>query len=107
LKPSASAPSSVQQNKVAGDAWRDEYAQILRDSLPSGYTVRSEVEGQIRYETPFGPRDVDLEIIDPSGKVLGGIETKAGGADRKTSQYAKDEWLRLKRGYAVTVVYQH
>jgi hypothetical protein len=89
------ARGGVQANKVRGDALRDEIADLLRKE---GRDVQTEVTKQ----TPFGRRVIDIEV-SKDGKVLGGIETKAGNSRYLPSQRAKDEWLR-QNGYPVDVV---
>jgi RHS repeat-associated protein len=92
----SSAPSGVQANKVAGDAFRDEVAATLRTA---GRDVRTEVPK----ETVFGPRVIDIEVSH-KGKVLGGIEAKVGGSPYKPSQRAKDAYLKLIKDYPVNVI---
>lgn len=86
-------------NRVRGDAFRDEIADLLENA---GRQVRTEVYKR----TPFGPRRIDIEV-SLNGKVLGGIETKVGGSPYTPSQRAKDMWLRLIHGYRVNVVRDH
>jgi len=82
-------------NRAAGNAFRDEIANLLR---LAGYEVRTEV-----YKgTPLGRRFIDIEV-SKGGQILGGVETKVGGAIYNSGQRAKDAYLRLQ-GYIVTVV---
>jgi hypothetical protein len=86
----------VTANKKAGDAFRDEIAEMFSKA---GYGVRKEV-GKV---TPFGVRRIDIEVSSPLGKVLGGIETKLGQSRYTPSQRAKDAWLGIM-GYIVNLV---
>jgi len=88
------APSQVQANRAAGNAFRDEIAGLLQKA---GRDVQTEVYKP----TPFGRRFIDIEVSQ-GGKVLGGVETKAGGR-YKPSQRAKDTWLKNAEGYPVNV----
>lgn len=92
---SAVAKSTVQANKVRGDAFRDEIADLMRKE---GRDIQTEVTKQ----TPFGKRVIDIEV-SKDDKVLGGIETKKGNSRYTPSQRAKDEWLR-QNGYPVDLV---
>jgi RHS repeat-associated protein len=91
------ARSSVQANKAAGDAFRDQIAAGLR---AEGRQVTTEVVKK----TPFGPRRVDIEVADANGRVLGAVETKVGGSRYTPSQRAKDTWLKLVKDYIVNLV---
>ena len=86
---------TVQENRAKGDAFRDEIAGGMEQE---GFGVKKEV----RKETPFGPRVIDLEV-SKDGDVKGGIETKSGNSPYKPSQRTKDEYLR-RQGYPVDVV---
>ena len=86
---------AVQANKAKGDAFRDEIADLMRKE---GRDVQTEITKQ----TPFGKRVIDTEV-SKDGKVLGGIETKAGNSRYTPSQRAKDEWLR-RNDYPVDLV---
>ena len=88
--------SNVGANRQRGNAFRDWIAEGFRRM---GYQADIEVYKQ----TPFGPRYIDVEVSDPSGRVLGGIEAKVGGSPYKPSQRAKDAWLAIG-GYIVNVV---
>lgn len=61
------------------------------------------MERQVRKETPFGPRVIDIEVKDKDGKPIGGIEVKAGDSRYRADQRSKDEWLR-QNNYPVDVV---
>jgi hypothetical protein len=91
----AKAATNVKANKVQGDAFRDEIADLMRKE---GVEVRTEVTKQ----TPFGRRVIDIEV-SRNGKVLGGVETKTGNSRYQSSQRAKDEWLR-QDGYPVDLL---
>lgn len=87
--------STVQANRAAGNAFRDELADALR---AEGRAVRTEVYKR----TPYGKRYMDIEVKMPNGKSAG-IETKVGGSRYHTLQRLKDDWLRAN-GYPVQVV---
>ena len=91
-----SALSQVQINRASGNALRDEIAGALTQE---GRQVTTEVYKR----TPFGKRFIDIEVSH-NGQVLGGIETKFGGARYRSSQRAKDFWLRYADNYIVSVV---
>jgi len=86
---------SIQANKAAGDAFRDEVAGVLQQA---GRQVTKEVVKR----TPFGTRVIDIEV-SVGGRILGGIETKLGSSPYLPSQQAKDAYLRVS-GYLVNVV---
>jgi hypothetical protein len=88
--------SLVQQNKVVGDAFRDEVGDLMR-------SAGREVETEVTKRTPFGARRIDIEV-STQGKPLGGIETKVGSSRYLPSQRAKDAWLRFFQNYPVNVV---
>jgi hypothetical protein len=88
--------ATVQANRAAGNAFRDEVAQTLRDA-------GRQVETEVYKRTPFGKRFIDIEVSD-GGKVLGGVETKLGGSRYLPSQRAKDAWLQWFENYPVNVV---
>ena len=88
--------SLVQQNKLAGDAFRDEMADLMR-------AAGRDVQREVTKRTPFGPRRIDIEVSN-QGQVLGGIETKVGSSRYLPSQRAKDYWLRTFQNYPVNVV---
>jgi hypothetical protein len=90
------AKSTVQANKVVGEAFRDEIAQGLK---MEGRDIATEVYKR----TPFGKRYIDIEV-SLEGKVLGGVETKVGGSRYTPLQRVKDTWLRLADDYPVNVV---
>ena len=85
----------ITQNKIAGDAFRDELAGALR---AEGRDVTTEVYKS----TPFGKRFIDIEVSQ-DGKVLGGIETKVGSSRYTWTQQLKDWWLKDAQGYTVNV----
>lgn len=89
-----SATERLIANRAAGNAFRDETADLLRQA---GYEVRTEVHKA----TIFGKRFIDIEV-SRAGRVLGGIETKVGKSAYALGQQAKDAYLRLE-GYIVTV----
>jgi RHS repeat-associated protein len=86
--------STVQSNRLAGNAFRDELADQL---TAAGRQVKLEVYKP----TIFGKRYIDIEVYH-NGKLLGGIETKVGGSRYLPSQRAKDFWLGMN-GYTVNV----
>src|ERR1700694_792057 len=88
--------TGVQANKAAGDAFRDELAEGLRQE-------GREVTTEVSKKTPFGTRRIDIEV-KYNGKVQGGIETKVGNSRYHTSQRLKDAWLEKVKGYPVNVV---
>lgn len=87
--------NDVLHNKARGDAFRDEIADGLRKE-------GREVKKEVVKNTPFGPRRVDIEV-SKDGKVLGGVETKAGGSRYTPDQRSKDEYLR-RQNYCVQLV---
>ena len=91
----ASGAPGVQANRAAGNAFRDELAAQL-------HQAGKEVETEVYKKTLFGARIIDIEVSE-GGKVLGGIETKAGGSRYLPSQRAKDWWLKNVEGYPVNV----
>ncbi|WPU99896.1 RHS repeat-associated core domain-containing protein [Mucilaginibacter sp. cycad4] len=89
--------ATVQLNKIAGDAFRDELAAALE---AEGRTVKTEVFKR----TPFGARFIDIEVRDATGEILGGIETKVGSSRYTAMQRLKDIWLAVNEGYHVQLV---
>jgi len=87
--------TSVATNRLAGNAFRDELADLLQKA-------GRQVETEVYKTTPFGGRFIDIEV-SMDGQVLGGIETKLGDSRYLPSQQAKDMWLKLN-GYPVNVV---
>jgi RHS repeat-associated protein len=83
------------QNKIAGDAFRDELAAVLR-------AAERDVETEVYKWTPFGKRFIDIEV-SLNGKVLGGIETKVGSSQVTWTQQLKDWWLKVDQGYIVNI----
>lgn len=87
--------SQVVRNRAAGNAFRDQVADLLRSA---GRDVTTEVYKR----TPFGGRFIDIEVgLD--GETLGGVETKLGGSPYTAAQQLKDWWLGTQ-GYIVNVV---
>lgn len=77
----------VAANRVAGNAFRDYWAELFR---ANGYGVETEV-----YKwTPLGRRFIDIEV-SRGGEILGGIETKLGSSSYTAAQEFKDMWLRV------------
>ncbi len=72
----------VQVNRTAGNAFRDELANLLRKE-------GRDVSIEVYKKTPFGKRFIDIEV-SMGEKVLGGIETKVGGSQYNTLQRLKD-----------------
>jgi hypothetical protein len=93
-----SSSPSVQDNQKQGKDYEDEIAADLEDS-------GRQVDRQVRKDTPFGPRIIDLEVRDADGNVLGGVEVKSGNSRYRPDQRSKDEWLG-RNGYPVNVVRQ-
>lgn len=92
---SAAAGSRAAANRNAGNAFRDELAKTLRDA-------GRDVETEVLKRTPFGKRFIDIEV-SMNGKVLGGVEAKAGGSRYTATQRLKDWWLKNAQGYTVNV----
>jgi RHS repeat-associated protein len=90
-----SRSATVQANKIAGDAFRDQIASAFEQN---GYGIAKEVGKK----TPFGRRVIDIEV-SKNGDVLGGIEAKAGSSRYLPWQIAKDTYLG-KTGYPVQLV---
>lgn len=99
LAPAVASKSMPQVliNQMTGNAFRDNVA----DFMSSQGRV---VEKEVMKKTPFGRRFIDVEVSDTDGNVLGGIETKTGGARYAPSQRAKDMYLKLFSKYIVNVV---
>jgi hypothetical protein len=95
LDASGATVATVTTNQIAGNAFRDEVAGLLRSA---GYEVRTEVSKS----TIFGRRVIDIDVWK-NGVNLGGIETKLGSSVYHAAQRAKDAWLQLN-GYIVNVV---
>jgi hypothetical protein len=91
----AAQPAQVTLNRAAGNAFRDEVADLLRKA-------GREVSTEVYKKTMFGGRVIDIEV-SMEGKVLGGIETKLGNSPYTASQQAKDMWLKLNN-YPVNVL---
>jgi len=88
--------SLIQANRAAGNAFRDEVANILQQE---GREVSTEVFKRI----PFGKRFIDIEV-NQGGKVLGGIEAKVGASPYTLPQRAKDLWFERVEGYPVNLI---
>ena len=88
--------SNVRDNNKKGAKAEDEVAAELENA-------GRQVERQVRKDTPFGVRVVDIEVKDQDGNVLGGVEVKAGESRYRSDQRSKDEWLR-QNGYPVDLV---
>jgi RHS repeat-associated protein len=87
--------AQVTRNRLAGNAFRDSLADSLE---AAGRDVRKEVlKG-----TPFGKRFIDIEVWE-DGRLLGGIECKAGCSRYTKLQQLKDWWLKDAEGYVVNV----
>jgi RHS repeat-associated protein len=88
--------SNVRENNSKGKKAEDEVASDLEGE-------GRRIERQVRKDTPFGPRVIDIEVKDKDGNVLGGVEVKSGDSRYRQDQRSKDEWLR-QNGYPVDVV---
>gem|GEM_PF-4184062 len=88
--------NSVRENNTKGKKAEDEVASDLE-------SAGRRTERQVRKQTPFGPRVIDIEVSDKDGNVLGGVEVKSGNSRYRQDQRSKDEWLR-QNGYTVDVV---
>jgi len=90
--------AQVTLNRVAGNAFRDQLAGLLRQA-------GRQVETEVYKRTPFGRRYIDIEV-SMGGKVLGGIETKVGASRYKPLQQLKDWWLTNIENYPVNLARQ-
>ncbi len=88
--------SNVRENNSKGKKAEDEVASDLEGE-------GRQTERQVRKDTPFGPRVIDIEVKDKDGNVKGGVEVKSGNSRYRQDQRSKDEWLR-QNGYPVDVV---
>jgi hypothetical protein len=88
--------SLIQANRKAGNAFRDELADLLKKD---GFDVSLEAYKP----TPFGGRYIDIEI-SKGGSVLGGIEAKVGRSPYKPSQRIKDFYLSAVKEYPVILI---
>lgn len=88
--------SNVRDNNSKGKKAEDEVASDLEGA-------GRQTERQVRKDTPFGPRVIDIEVKDKDGNVKGGVEVKSGKSRYRQDQRSKDEWLR-QNGYPVDVV---
>lgn len=95
LQNAIKAPAQVTINRMAGNAFRDELASLLRQA-------GREVTTEVYKRTPFGRRFIDIEV-SLDGTVLGGIETKVGRSRYTAVQRLKDSWLEWVDGYPVNV----
>ena len=93
---SPSRMSLVQRNRIKGNAFRDEVADVFKSQ---GRDVSTEVYKR----TPFGGRYIDIEVSS-NGRVLGGVEAKTGKSPYNVSQRAKDFYLEKVKGYPVNVI---
>lgn len=91
-----STGSNVRDNNSKGQKAEDEVAADLKGA-------GRDIDRQVRKDTPFGPRVIDIEVKDKDGNVLGGVEVKAGGSRYRADQRSKDEWLG-RNGYPVNVI---
>jgi RHS repeat-associated protein len=96
--------SQIQINKAAGDAWRDTVAGFLR-SRGRAVVTDAEDRAALTFETPDGPRILDMGVSDKDGNVLGYVETKWRSSPYDSAQAAKDEWLRATYGIQIDIVY--
>jgi hypothetical protein len=88
--------AQVTRNRIAGNAARDELAELLRKE-------GREVLTEVYKKTPFGKRFIDIEVRY-QGRVQGGIEVKKGSPRYLPIQQLKDWWLRNVEGYPVDLV---
>jgi len=88
--------SNVIKNKAAGDAFRDEIANLLEKE-------GRDVEIEVYKKTPFGKRFIDIDVWH-NGENLGGIETKLGSSRYTPLQRLKDIYLEVHQGYKIQVV---
>jgi RHS repeat-associated protein len=95
------AHNGVRENKEAGDTFRDEVRDVLREN---GHNVESEVERGHGIKTPYGMRYPDIYEYGPTGKIIRLFECKRGGAKRSRLQKKKDKWIRRVYGADTIVV---
>lgn len=95
--PNAAIASGILENKAAGDAFRDEVAAEIEKT---GKKVRREV----RVDTPFGARYLDIEVTEPATGELSAVEAKSHNARYRPSQRAKDEYLKRVLKLVTTVI---
>ncbi len=88
--------SNVRENNSKGKRAEEEVASDLEGE-------GRQTERQVREDTPFGRRVIDVEVKDKDGNALGGIEVKSGNSRYRQDQRSKDEWLR-QNGYPVDLV---
>ncbi|RTL27197.1 MAG: RHS repeat-associated core domain-containing protein, partial [Burkholderiales bacterium] len=89
--------NNVQDNRNNGIQAENE---VAADLTAAG---RDASRRQVRKDTPFGTRVLDMEVRDQQGNVLGGVEVKSGNSRYRADQRSKDEWLK-QNGYPVNVV---
>jgi RHS repeat-associated protein len=89
---SDSVQSNVRENKAKGDKAEDEVANDLKGE-------GKEIDRQVRKDTPFGTRVIDIEVKGQQG----GIEVNSGNSRYPPDQRSKDEWLR-QNGYPVDLI---
>src|SRR6185503_640984 len=82
-----STGTNVTQNKLAGDAFRDELIDLFKNQ---GYDVSPP---EVPYHTPFGSRRFDL-VVSKGGEIVAAIEAKLGNSRYIPSQRAKDAFLK-------------
>ncbi len=89
------ARPGVQLNRYWGNYWRDvNAAGIARPGL----TITIEES----FSTPWGRRILDVVARDAdTGRIVGGIEAKAGGSPYKFLQLTKDQWLMERYGFPI------
>ena len=87
--------AQITRNRMAGNAFRDELASLLRQA---GLGVETEVYKR----TPIGKRYIDIQV-SRGETVLGGIETKVGASRYTPTQKFKDAWLLNIEGYIVNI----
>ena len=78
--------TTVQTNKVAGDAFRDHVASRLGSE--HGFNV---IGTEVSVKTPLGRRVIDV-LAERNGGLVN-FETKLGGSRYLPSQRAKDWWI--------------
>jgi hypothetical protein len=78
--------ATVQTNKIAGDAFRDQVAARLESEL--GFDV---IGTEVSVKTPLGRRAIDI-LAERNGGLVN-FETKLGASRYRPSQRAKDWWI--------------
>jgi hypothetical protein len=92
-------PPNLQNNNSAGG----QLEQNVTDAINNQGT-NTATRGGNRINTPFGPRYPDITVRNKAGSIVGLIECKKGNSRYKSSQRAKDEWIRREYGWNTTVV---